>query len=69
MSRAHLIVIGAGVIGANVAYRLAAEGARVTVVDAGGPGGGTSGASFAWTNSFDKPPRAYHDLNVAGLAE
>ena len=69
MSRAHLIVIGAGVVGANVAYRLAAEGAHVTVVDAGVPGGGTSGASFAWTNSFDKPPRAYHDLNVTGLAE
>ena len=69
MSRAHLIVIGAGVVGASVAYRLASEGSRVTVVEAGLPGGGTSGASFAWTNSFDKPPRAYHDLNVAGLAE
>ena len=69
MSRAHLIVIGAGVVGASVAYRLAAEGARVTVVDGGAPGGGTSGASFAWANAFDKPPRAYHDLNAAGLAE
>src|SRR5262245_35066308 len=69
MTRAHLIVIGAGVVGASVAHRLAADGARVTLVDAGMPGGGTSGASFAWANSFDKPPRDYHDLNVAGLAE
>ena len=69
MSRAHLVVIGAGVVGASVAYRLASDGSRVTVLDAGMPGGGTSGASFAWTNSFDKPPRAYHDLNAAGLAE
>jgi glycine/D-amino acid oxidase-like deaminating enzyme len=69
MSRAHLIVIGAGVVGANVAHRLAAGGARVTVVDAGAPGGGTSSASFAWTNSFDKAPRAYHDLNVASMGE
>jgi glycine/D-amino acid oxidase-like deaminating enzyme len=69
MSRAHLIVIGAGVVGASVAHRLAAEGARVTVVDAAAPGSGTSGASFAWTNAFDKPPRAYHDLNVASMAE
>ena len=69
MSRAHLIVVGAGVVGANVAYRLAAEGARVTVVDAAAPGSGTSGASFAWVNAFDKPPRAYHDLNAASLAE
>ena len=30
-------------------------------------GGGTSGISFAWTNSSNKTPRAYHDLNVAGM--
>lgn len=69
MSRSHVIVLGAGVVGANVAYRLAAEGARVTVVDAAAPGGGTSGASFAWVNSFNKEPRAYHELNVASLDE
>jgi glycine/D-amino acid oxidase-like deaminating enzyme len=52
-----------------VAYRLAERGARVTVIDAGAPGGGTSTASFAWTNSFGKTPRGYHDLNVAGMEE
>ncbi len=30
-------------------------------------GGGTSSCSFAWTNSNAKTPRAYHDLNVAGM--
>ena len=30
-------------------------------------GGGTSGISFAWTNAHKKPPRPYHDLNVAGM--
>ncbi len=68
-SSAAVIVVGAGSVGANVAYRLAREGARVTVLDAGAPGSGASGASFAWTNSFGKPPREYHDLNVAGMAE
>ena len=63
------IVVGAGVVGACVAHRLAAAGARVTVVDAGMPGSGASGASFAWTNSFGKTPREYHDLNVASMAE
>jgi len=61
------IVIGAGVIGASVAYYLARAGAPVTVIDAGRIGGGTSSTSFAWVNSHSKAPRAYHDLNVAGM--
>ena len=69
MKNNDVIVIGAGSVGANVAYRLAARGARVTVLEAGAPGGGTSGVSFAWTNSFNKTPRDYHDLNTAGMAE
>ncbi len=69
MKGADVLVIGAGCVGANVAYRLAERGATVTVLDAGSPGDGTSGASFAWTNSFSKTPRDYHDLNVAGMEE
>ena len=69
MKNSDVIVIGAGSVGANVAYRLAVRGARVTVLEAGAPGGGTSGVSFAWTNSFNKTPRDYHDLNTAGMAE
>ncbi|MCE6998169.1 FAD-binding oxidoreductase [Saccharothrix sp. S26] len=63
----HVVVIGAGVYGAAVAASLSSRGARVTVVDAGAPGGGTSGATFSWTNSCGKQPRHYHDLNVAGM--
>jgi glycine/D-amino acid oxidase-like deaminating enzyme len=66
---ADVLVIGAGCVGANVAYRLAERGASVTVLEAGAPGAGTSGASFAWTNSFNKTPRDYHDLNVASMEE
>src|SRR6516162_5804792 len=61
------IVIGAGVMGASVAYRLAQAGAAVTVLEATRVGGGTSGISFAWTNAHNKPPKPYHDLNVAGM--
>ena len=61
------IVIGAGVMGASVAYRLAQAGAAVTVLEATRVGGGTSGISFAWTNAHKKPPKPYHDLNVAGM--
>ncbi|MGE0224709.1 MAG: NAD(P)/FAD-dependent oxidoreductase [Acetobacteraceae bacterium] len=62
-----VIVIGAGVVGASVAYRLAQAGADVLVLEAGRIGGGTSGISFAWTNAHKKPPRAYHDLNRNGM--
>ncbi|KGM34166.1 NAD(P)/FAD-dependent oxidoreductase [Inquilinus limosus] len=62
-----VIVIGAGIIGASVAYRLAQGGASVTVLEATRIGAGTSGTSFAWVNSHGKTPRAYHDLNVAGM--
>jgi glycine/D-amino acid oxidase-like deaminating enzyme len=61
------VVIGAGVMGASVAYRLAQAGAAVTVLEATRIGGGTSGISFAWTNAHKKPPKTYHDLNVAGM--
>jgi glycine/D-amino acid oxidase-like deaminating enzyme len=62
-----IIVIGAGVMGASVAYRLAQGGADVTVLEATRAGGGTSGISFAWTNAHQKPPKPYHDLNVGGM--
>jgi glycine/D-amino acid oxidase-like deaminating enzyme len=63
----RVIVIGAGVVGASIAYRLAQGGAAVSVLERDRVGGGTSGSSFAWTNSNNKTPRAYHDLNVAGM--
>src|SRR5262245_8811431 len=66
---AEIVVIGAGSVGANVAYRLAERGVKVTVLEAATAGSGTSGTSFAWTNSFHKTPRDYHDLNTTSMAE
>ena len=60
-------VIGAGVLGAAVAARLAAAGAQVTVLEQDQPGRATSRWSLAWLNSNDKSPRPYHDLNHAGI--
>jgi D-hydroxyproline dehydrogenase subunit beta len=61
------VVIGAGVLGAAVAARLADAGARVTLLDRDQPGRATSRWSFAWVNSNDKRPRPYHELNHAGI--
>ena len=63
----RFVVVGAGVMGAAVADALAAAGASVTLLDRDGPGRGTSRWSLAWLNSNDKSPRAYHDLNAAGI--
>jgi glycine/D-amino acid oxidase-like deaminating enzyme len=67
MMAARMIVIGAGVIGCSVAFRLAQAGVDVVVMDGARVGSGTSGRSFAWPNSQDKEPIAYHELNVAGM--
>ena len=62
-----VVIIGAGVVGAAAAYRLATAGADVTLVDQGEPGAGTTSTSFAWLNANNKPPAAYHALNVDGI--
>lgn len=46
--RRDLVVVGAGVTGASVAYHAARAGAVVTLVDAGQPGAGVTADSFAW---------------------
>ena len=64
-----VLVIGAGIVGASIAYGLASRGAAVTVLEADRPAAGTSKSSFAWPNANEKLPREYFDLNFAGLAE
>ncbi len=62
------MIVGAGMVGASAALRLAQRGVAVTVCEQGDPGSGTSGTSFAWTNAASKRPRAYFELNLAGMA-
>ena len=64
-----IIIIGAGVVGAALAYRLSQAGAQVTTVERRYPGSGTTSNSFAWLNSFDKPPRHYHRLNIQSIRD
>ncbi|MGI8650508.1 MAG: NAD(P)/FAD-dependent oxidoreductase, partial [Rubrobacter sp.] len=64
-----VIVVGAGIIGASVAYHLAKNGAEVVLLDAADPASGTTSRSFAWVNANNKTPKSYFDLNVAGMKE
>jgi glycine/D-amino acid oxidase-like deaminating enzyme len=62
-------VIGAGIVGSSVAYRLSEGGAEVVMIDGAEPGSGTTSTSFAWVNANNKLPRDYFELNVAGMRE
>ena len=62
-------VIGAGILGAAAAYRLACAGRRVLVIEAREPASGASGNSFSWLNAVSKEPEAYHRLNADGIVE
>lgn len=48
MVAADVVVVGAGIVGAAVAYHAAAAGARVIVLDTSRPASGVTGVSFAW---------------------
>ncbi|MCQ9368749.1 FAD-binding oxidoreductase [Brevibacterium sp. 91QC2O2] len=54
-----IVVIGAGSVGAHVAYRLQEQGASVTLLDAADPCTGTSASSIAWLSQF--PQRAWEE--------
>ncbi len=67
MNARHVVVIGAGIVGASIAWRVASRGIRVTIIDRGQPGGGASSHSFAWINAGAKEPVGYHNLNRRSL--
>lgn len=63
------IVIGAGIVGAGIAWHLARRGAEVAVLEQAAPAGGASGSSFGWINAnFTRSP-AYFNLRCAAMAE
>lgn len=64
MNRA--VVVGAGVLGACVAYHLARAGTEVVVLEEAGPASGTSGATFSADVTHLKTPHAYYRLNRQG---
>ena len=64
----RIVVAGAGIVGASIAYHLAQRGASVCVIDAAGPATRASRGTFAWINAtWAKQPRDYHALNQASV--
>lgn len=63
----RILIIGAGLTGACLAFRLARAGASVTLIEAAQPAAAASGASFGWINaSFFHSP-AHFNLRAAGI--
>ena len=60
-------VVGAGIMGAAIAWRLARRGVDAVLIDKGQPGHGASSHSFAWINAGAKEPIGYHNLNRRSL--
>ena len=62
-------MIGAGIIGASIAWHLTARGAEVTIVDAGEPGGVATPCSFAWINASWGNPEPYYRLRIRSMTQ
>lgn len=65
----RVVVAGAGIIGASIAYHLSLAGASVTVLDKQAPASHASRGTFAWINAtWAKQPRHYHTLSQASVS-
>jgi glycine/D-amino acid oxidase-like deaminating enzyme len=65
----EVIVIGAGIIGASIAWHLAKAGAKVTILDKAEPGGVATPCSFGWINASFGNPEPYYRLRIRAMAE
>ncbi|MEM9442611.1 MAG: FAD-dependent oxidoreductase, partial [Pseudomonadota bacterium] len=63
------LIVGAGIVGASIAYHLARRGEDVLIVDRVGPAAGATGKSFAWINAHHFKQPDYHRLRYQSLAE
>lgn len=69
MSGPVCVVVGAGIVGASIAWHLRDAGAKVIVVDAQPPGGIATPCSFAWINATHGNPEPYFRLRHRSMAE
>jgi glycine/D-amino acid oxidase-like deaminating enzyme len=65
----RVVVVGAGIVGASIAYHLARRGAAVTVLERGQPAGEATEKSFAWINATWGNPEPYFRLRFLSMQE
>ena len=65
----RIVVIGAGIVGASLAYHLAGKGAEVTLVEAEDIACGATGRSFGWINATHAGPDPIAQLRGAAINE
>lgn len=68
-NRGDILIVGAGIVGASIAWHLARLGARVTVIDAAEPGGVATRNSWARINASWGNPEPYFRLRVRAMEE
>lgn len=65
----RIVVVGAGIIGASIAWHLTRAGAKVTIVEGGNAGGIATPTSFAWINASWGNPEPYFRLRTRSMRE
>lgn len=63
----RVVIVGAGILGASIAWALAQRGQRATVIDAGPVAAAASGRSFGWINASFYLDEAHFRLRVAAM--
>lgn len=64
-----IVVIGAGIVGASIAYNLASKGAAVTLLEQSTPATAATSQSFAWINAHAPSNADYFRLRLASIEE
>ena len=65
----RVVVIGAGIVGAAVAHRLAELGVATLLLDRSEPGSGATGASLGGVTAREQTRRDFFALSVAAMAD
>ena len=65
----NVVVVGAGIVGASVAYHLSCQGVQVTIVEAGHVASGVTSTSFAWINSACSDADPVAALRAAAVSD
>lgn len=62
-------MVGAGIVGASIAYHLARAGAPVMLVDKSQPASAVTRKAFAWINVSHGVPKPYAELRLLAIQE